>query len=641
MTSLRTKGKSMIVWILMGLLLLGLGGFGVTSFTGSATDVGAVGETEIDSGSYARALGREISNITRQTGQRLSIDQARQMGLTQAVQAQLFTAAALSEVARKAGISVGDEAVAREITSAAAFQGPGGFDRAAYGEVLRREGMTERDFEAEVREDQARMIIQDAVISGISAPPAQIAQMTGWMLERRDISWVELTPADLGAPVNPADQSTLEAWHQANAARFTAPEIRRITYAWLTPEMLAETVDLDETALREIYDSRAEEFNQPARRMVGRLVFESAEAAQAALDRIAAGQARFEDIAVERGLTLADTDLGEMTEAGLGAAGAQVFAAEDNGVIGPVQTEFGPALIAVNAILDPVDVSFDEALPDLRAEAAADRARRLITDRSPAIEDLLAGGTQLEQLAEETEMELGQIDWTTRAEPVPGEIGGYPAFREHAQRVTDRDYPELFELDDGGIFALRLDETVPPSLIPFDEVREAVAADWAEAEAHRQLVALAGELRLQAVSETMPPVPAANGATPPPVAAPAETEETDGPSAAGLDWNSETGLLRDGYLEHAPPSLVAEAFKLEDGETEILDDGRRVALIRIDRIEDADSAAELFSDVSAGVARRAGMSLQADVFDYFARAIQTSNGVTMNQAAIAAVESRM
>ena len=47
MSSLRTKGKSTIVWILMGLLLLGLGGFGVTSFTGGSSEIGAVGEVQI------------------------------------------------------------------------------------------------------------------------------------------------------------------------------------------------------------------------------------------------------------------------------------------------------------------------------------------------------------------------------------------------------------------------------------------------------------------------------------------------------------------------------------------------------------------------------------------------------------------
>ncbi|WBU63043.1 peptidylprolyl isomerase [Paracoccus aerodenitrificans] len=643
MSNLRTKGKSTIVWILMGLLLLGLGGFGVTNFTGGTTEIGSVGETEVDAQTYMRVLGNEMNNITRQTGQRMTLEEARAFGLPQSVQAQLFTAAALAEEARKAGVSVGDRTVAEAITSAPAFQGPGGFSRATYSELLRREGLSEQEFESDVRDDQARLILQDAVIGGVRTPEEQVQQSAAWVLEQRDISWIELTAEDLSAPVAVPDEATLQAWHQANADRFTAPEVRKISYLWLTPEMLAETVELDEAALREVYEDRAAEYNQPARRLVGRLVFESTEAAAAAKARIDSGEADFEQIAQERGLSLADTDLGEQSQQQLGAAGEAVFAPEENGVVGPVETDLGPALFSVNAMLDPISVSFEEALPDLRAEAAADRARRLIEEQSSGIEDLLAGGSTLEQVAEETDMQLGQIDWTNENEPVPGEIGGYTAFRQQAASVSENDYPELLELDDGGVFALRLDEIVPPALMPFEEVRDEVAENWAEAEARRQLVALAEQMKLKAVSETIPEITsAANTPQAGGTAGASAAGGSDDPAATILpEWNRETGLFRDGWLENAPPSLVEEAFALEEGETEIMEDGNRVALIRVDRVIPADLESQEAADIMASINERLGMSLQADLFDYYARAIQAQNGLTLNRSAIAAVESQL
>ncbi|WP_223252033.1 SurA N-terminal domain-containing protein [Paracoccus mutanolyticus] len=57
---MRGKGKQTIVWLLMGMLVLGLGGFGVTNFSGGTADVGAVGDVEISSQDYARALRTEI-----------------------------------------------------------------------------------------------------------------------------------------------------------------------------------------------------------------------------------------------------------------------------------------------------------------------------------------------------------------------------------------------------------------------------------------------------------------------------------------------------------------------------------------------------------------------------------------------------
>ena len=48
----------------MGLLILGLGGFGVTNLGGTVRSVGAVGETEIDVNTYARTLQNEMQRRT-------------------------------------------------------------------------------------------------------------------------------------------------------------------------------------------------------------------------------------------------------------------------------------------------------------------------------------------------------------------------------------------------------------------------------------------------------------------------------------------------------------------------------------------------------------------------------------------------
>lgn len=160
MTSLRTKGKSTVVWLLMGMLLLGLGGFGITNFSGTGTaSIGAVGDTEISADDYLRGIRSEIQGFAAQTGQNLTPEQARTFGIPQTVQARLFTAAALEEEARRIGLSVGDETVLRDLTSAPGFQTTGGqFDPARYQDVLRQEGLRPAEFEEDVRMDAARQI---------------------------------------------------------------------------------------------------------------------------------------------------------------------------------------------------------------------------------------------------------------------------------------------------------------------------------------------------------------------------------------------------------------------------------------------------------------------------------------------------
>ena len=650
MANLRTKGRSTVVWILMGLMVLGLGGFGVTSFGGGSTAVGQVGETRVTADEYARALRGQMQDYMRQTGQPLSMAEAQAMGLPQAVQAQLFTGAALSEEARRIGVSVGDTQVAQTIGQAEAFRGPNGrFDRVAYSEILRRERLSEAEFEATVRADEARLLLQRAVAGGVAAPEPMVEQTTRWLLETRDFSWRELTEADLPAPVAEPDEATLEAWHAANGERFTAPEIRRISYAWVTPEMLAPTVELDEEALRAVYDQNIAEFQQPERRLIARLIFASADEAQAAADAIAAGEQPFEAFVLQRGLTLDDIDMGAVSETQLGAAGPDIFALEQPGVVGPIQTDLGPALFSVNAILDPVDIPFEEAREDLRAEAALSRAARVIQDRTFQFEDLLAGGATLEDLASETEMELGQIDWREGLEAEEGSIAGYEAFRERAAALTDTDFPELVELVDGGVFALRLDEIVPPALIPFAEVRDDVLADWRAAEVQRQLLELAAAERLNAVADAVPGAPDAATAgvsglvaNPAPAEAPAEPAEAEPVPAPAAAWTAENELTRNGWLPNLPQQALIEAFELaEPGDVEIVDAEGRVLLVRLDAVNDADLGGEDAARIRDAVSARIAQSLQGDIFDYYARHLQRENRIEVNQSAINAVNTQV
>lgn len=616
MKNLRTHGKSTIVWVLMGLMVLGLGGFGVTSFSGGSTSIGSVGDTTITADDYARALRNQMNAYQQQTGQPLSMAQAQAMGLPQAVQSQLITAAALKEQARRIGVAVGDEKVRQAILEAPAFRGPtGSFDRAAYAEVLRRENLSEAEFEREVRLDEARLLIQRAVAGGVAAPEPAVETTAKWILERRDVAWRELTEDMLPAPVAAPDEETLKAWHSANADRFTAPELRKITYVWLTPEMLAPEVQLDEAALRAAYDERIDEFQRPERRLVSRLVFPTAEDAQAAKAQIDAGTAPFESFVLERGLQPEDAELGEVSQADLGAAGEAVFALEQPGVVGPVQTDLGPALFAVHAILDPVNVAFEDAREDLRAEAAVDRAARTIEDRAADYEDLLAGGASLEQVAEETELQLGSIDWSADATPEEGSIAGYQAFRDRAAEISEADFPELVSLDDGGVFALRLDQVVPPTLRPFEEVRAEVEADWRRAETRRQLLALAEEQRLSpAVAEGQP----------------------------APEWTEVKDITRDGWIENVPAQAVSRAFAIsEPGEVEIVDAEGRVILLRLDAIDEADLTGEDAQRITGAVQDRLGQSLQSDIFDYYARAVQREAGISLDQSAVNAINAQV
>ncbi|MEZ5687114.1 MAG: SurA N-terminal domain-containing protein [Paracoccaceae bacterium] len=612
---LRSHGKNMIVWVLLGMLVLGLGGFGISNFGGRIEAIGMVGETEISTRDYARALQRQMNDLGAQQGRPIGMAEARAMGLEQRVQALLFGEAALTEAARRIGVSVGDQELHREITSAEAFKGMDGkFDREAYRLTIQQEGFTEAEFESRVRADIGRSIVQGAVAAGVPAQDTATEAYLGYIAESRDIAWAEVTEADLAEALPEPTEAELTAFHADHPELFTRAETREITYLWLTPQMMLEQIEIDEATLRAAYDARIDDFVQPEKRMVERLVYPTLEEAEAALAKYQAG-ASFADLAAERGLTLEDADLGEPTKADLGAAGEAVFALETPGVVGPIDTDFGPALFQMNVIIAPQETTFEEVRDELRAEVGTDRARRAIGDMTDSLEDLLAGGATLEQMAEETAMELGTVSFGPAAED---DIMGYEAFREAASKAAADDFPELGNLDDGGVFALRLDGVTPAAVIPLDEAREAVTEAWRADALAQQKTARADELLA--------------------------TLATEGKdlAASGLIVTQQPELARGGFVPGAPAGIADLAFAMKaPGERQIVADQGRVAIVELKSINAADMEDARVLQIRDVVERQLSQSLAADVLDYYARAIETEAGIQLDPAAINAVQAQM
>lgn len=614
-TPLRSKKRgNTIIWILMGMLILGLGGFGARNFGGSNQAIGSVGDREILVQDYARAMSREMQATSAQIGQPVSFEIAQQLGIDRSVLARLMASAALDGEADRLGLSAGNAEVRKRLLTVPAFQGlDGKFDRDAYALALQREGMTESEFEGKLRDEAARTLVQGAAVGAANSPEVLDDRITSWATETRDFTLAELIASDLPAPVAAPAEDQVKAYYDANPAPYTRPETRRITYVWLSPEMLVDKVELDEAALRKAYDDRISEFVTPERRLVEKLVYPDEETAKTAKARFDVGEIDFAGLAKERGLELTDVDLGEVSKEDLGAAGDAVFALEAPGVVGPIATDLGPALFAMNGILDAQTVTFEEAREDLSAEATFDQARRQIGEQTDALEDLLASGATLEDIAKESDMELFTIAFDATTEEG---IAAYAPFRDAAKAATAEDFPQLVALDDGGVFALRLDGIDPPSLKPLDEVREQVVADWTGAETRAKLKELADSIAAK-------------------TADPATLE------AAGLVTTRYDNFARGGFVDKAPPEIAEQVFRMAAGATGAIEAGGRVFLIALRAVNLADPAAPEVVELRKQVDAQMSQALAQDMFELFAGAIEAGAGVRVDQNVIAAVNAQL
>lgn len=606
------KGMSIsktAMWIIMGLLIIGLAGFGATNMGGNIRTIGSVGSKSIPVDQYARQLQNEIRAIEQQSEERLPFSRAQEIGLDRAVLQRLVRNRALDHETSELGISVGDATLRDEILQIPAFQGiDGEFDRDAYRQALRQGGVSEAEFETSLREEAARTLLQGAIVGGVQMPQVYAETLVNYVGEERGFTWSTLTEDALSTQIPAPTEAQLRSYYDENQERFMLDETKMITYVLLTPDALIDEIEVPQAELRAEYDKRIDEFNQPARRLVERLVFADEAAADQAAAQLEVDGTTFRALVEERGLDLADVDLGDVGRMELGPAGEQIFAAEVGEVVGPLQSELGPALFRVNGILPAQNVPFEEAAVALQQELAAMRAQRAVEARAEDLDDQLAGGATLEELAEATELTLGTIAWTPESSDA---IAAYGDFRQAASALSSEDFPQIRQLDDGSVYAMRLNETLPERVQPFDAARDEVAEAWHSDQLVDALTELAETLVTTLEGET-------------------SFEE------AGLTAMVEQDQTRNAFIPGTPSGFMTEVFDMEIGEVTVLPDENSVVILRLDSITaataDADTTALL-----GQLREQINQTLAQDVFSIYADNVVRRAGPEIDQRALQAV----
>jgi len=614
----RASRSNVVVWIILVLLMIGLAGFGISTGASGGRAVASVGDTRVEADAYARALDQELRALTQQVGRPLPMSEARQYGVDRMVLARLLGDAALDEEARRLGVSAGDEAVHALVLATPAFRGADGrFDRQAYDFALERAGLTPAAFEDLLRAETARETIAASLQSAARMPPAAARILLDYAGETRRVAWLPLDASLLPEPTAAPDEAALEAFHTENADRYTRPETLRITYALLEPETLAATIEPTEDELRAAYAAASARYDMPERRILDRIGFGTEEEAAAARARIDAGETDFDALAAERGLTEATMDQGAVRRETLAPEAAEaVFGAAGPGVVGPVPSALGPSLYRINAILAANHTPFEAAREELRRERALALARDQVHEEARAIDDLLAGGATLEEVAAETPFELGEIglDATTA-----GGLADDPAFRELAETADEGVETDLTELASGGLVALRVDAVEPPALIPLAEIRDRVAADWTAAQDADRLAGIARGW----AAEIDGGLPIADLA-----ARLGRTVVEAGPIARG------------DAMPDAPAGMAEAIFAAPAGGAVVLADETGAALAQVTGIIPFDREDPASAELADQVAGQLDVQVADDLLALAVQALQAEAGIEVNQTLVDQVVAR-
>ena len=407
--ALRSTVGSWIVKILFVLLILSFGVWGIGDIFRGRTDTTAaqVGDVKISTVELDNAFRQEVNRLRQMLGGQIDAEQAKALGLVNQTLDQLIQRTLLSLAADDAGLRVGDPLVLGQLRAEPAFHNQlGQFDSDQFRRVLAANQLTEDGYVNLLRTEIKRTQLVGAVAAGAQAPGVLVDNLFRRQAERRIAETVLVPNAAMG-DVGTPDDATLTAFHQEKAVRFTAPEFRKLTVAKLTVEDIAKDISVSDEDLHAAYDARAAEFQTPERRTVDQVLVQDEATARKIESSVNQGQS-LEEAATAAGAevltlnSLAREDLlPELT--------GPVFSLQQGAVSAPIQSPLGWHVVRVSDIEAGSTQAFEQVRETVLADVKRDRAMDTVFESANKVEDALAGGASIEDVAQRFGLRLIQV----------------------------------------------------------------------------------------------------------------------------------------------------------------------------------------------------------------------------------------
>lgn len=626
LNAIRRGVGSWFVKAFLGVLILSFAVWGIGDIFRVQPDsaVVEVGDIEISGSDFLSDFNRNMRRLQTSFSTGIDRDQARSLGLVEQTLQQMIGRALLDQAAYDLNLTVDRSVIEQDILANPVFQNEfGQYDPFRFEQAIRESGFTRAGFVAANQRDIVRRQLFTTLTAGIRPPSSMVDAFYRYEQEKRALT-VLTVANDAMTDIPEPDDGQLATYHSEHALQFTAPEYRGLTFVTLSPADLADEIAVSEADIEEAYQDSIASYTVPELREVEQILIADEDAAGTAADRLRQGEDFFAVAQDVAGLDEDAVKLGELLRVDLPVETADaVFALAENAVSEPVQSPFGWHLFRVTKITAGTIRPLDEVREALSRQIKLDRASDAIFDLSTSIDDALAGGAVIEEVAQNFNLPLGQVTATDAngrsrdGEPVAA-LPAVPEFLPTAFETSEGEEPFLNESDDGSYFLLRVDSIMPPALRPLDEVRDAVAEAWrGEARAEAATARAAEILERARGGEKL------------------ETLSIE----LGYPLKITSALTRNalGGDAQIDADLVSQAFALNIGGVAMggtrANDGQ--ALVELIEVKEADAAAD--EDAVDQMRQTVLASIAEDILAQYQSALRDEHPVEVHQRVIDAI----
>lgn len=494
----REKNTRILLGVMLGLVALSMlvylipGGVGGSGSAAGENTIASVGSDKITT----TDVQRTIQNITR--GQNLPKGLLA-MYLPNIV-TQMVETKAMAYKAREMGLRVSDDELADTLQSQFAAQMGGKFDLEILKDYVSRQGMTIAQFEEQEREAilAARLETMERQSILISDADARAEYQRKNM--KVALQYVAFEGKDFAAKVN-HDPAAVKAYFDSHRNDFKIPEKRDVGLIVGTTAAFTQGAKVSEAELQKDYQDSIDSFRTPERVRIRHILIKTQGKPKEDAPKLKAkaedllkqikGGADFAELAkknsedpgsAEKGGELGFVTRGQMV-ANFEKAAFSLKPGETSGV---VETEYGYHILQCEEKQDAHTQSFEEARPQLFADAQKQQATEALNRAIDSARDQV-GRTpaKAQEIAASLGLQYTKLTGLTSAAPDP-QIADTPALASAIFSTAKGGLTDIVNADKQGKSAFAvIDNIVPSRNAEFAEVEAQVAAKYTTDESNR------------------------------------------------------------------------------------------------------------------------------------------------------------
>jgi peptidyl-prolyl cis-trans isomerase D len=450
---------------------------------GSMRPIATVGSHSITPEEFGGRLQLMTNRAQEAAKGRLTLEQIKEIGLAQKVLDSLIDQSVIAEELTKRRLIITDAVIRRHIQSIPAFLNEQGhFDKRAFDYLLQNNHISEAKFIADVRSELEQSQLFGALGAGMHLPKSYIDLLFRSFFEQRVFVVVTVPFAKMIVKDTPK-QEELEKFYQQHKEQFTIPEMRKITLLEIDPKALSTQIEISAEQIQEEYDRRKAEFEIAERREVRQINFKDEGIAQKAMESLKKGRPM---AAVARDWGGEFKDLGIVAKQQLPDLVAdRLFESELGQILGPIETPFGQQIYLVSKIEPGYVKSFEDMRPQLESEIKIQIANDKIYELKNKVEDMLAAGSTLAEIAKEHHFKIQFIDGLSQSgKNSHGKVilpeMGRDQILEQAFTLTEGADSPVLDTKEGASYVVHLDAIKAAYVPDFADVQEKVADAWLE-----------------------------------------------------------------------------------------------------------------------------------------------------------------